>query len=122
MCKNMGQLSDSLTVLFKELSFQLTLEALERLINMVDETKQIPCIFTSFDRISRGLMGQHDVLEDISRANKKEGYQRVRKVCAFPFWTRVYAGKLLLEIIGPASSLLVDVISFSGGFCQKHVQ
>lgn len=47
---------------------------------MIDETKQVPCIFTSFEKIRNSLLGQKDVLEEIYQENKREGYQRVRKV------------------------------------------
>ncbi|VDK40070.1 unnamed protein product [Anisakis simplex] len=61
---------------------QLTLEALERLLNVVDETKQAPSIIASFEKIRNVLLSQKDVLEEIYRQSKREGYQRVRKVFA----------------------------------------
>ncbi|VDM12211.1 unnamed protein product, partial [Wuchereria bancrofti] len=63
---------------------ELTLEALERLINMIDESKQTPCLFTSFQKIRNTLGGQKDILEEIYHDNKREGYQRVRKVIITP--------------------------------------
>ncbi|MCP9260836.1 RNA-dependent RNA polymerase EGO-1 [Dirofilaria immitis] len=75
---------------------ELTLEALERLINMVDETKQVPCLFTSFKKIRNSLLGQKDIMEEIYQENKREGYQRVRKVIITPTRILLVVPELLM--------------------------
>lgn len=47
---------------------------------MIDESKQAPCLFKSFQKIRNNLLGQKDILEEIFQENKREGYIRVRKV------------------------------------------
>ncbi|CAG9539819.1 unnamed protein product [Cercopithifilaria johnstoni] len=74
----------------------ITLEALERLLNMIDETKQVPCLFTSFEKIRNSLLGQKDVLEEIYQENKREGYQRVRKVVITPTRVLLVVPELLM--------------------------
>ncbi|KAL3986069.1 RNA dependent RNA polymerase family protein [Acanthocheilonema viteae] len=75
---------------------ELTLEALERLLNMIDETKQVPCLFTSFEKIRNSLLRQKDVLEEIYQENKREGYQRVRKVVITPTRILLVVPELLM--------------------------
>uniref|UniRef100_A0A8R1XQ56 RNA-directed RNA polymerase n=1 Tax=Onchocerca volvulus TaxID=6282 RepID=A0A8R1XQ56_ONCVO len=75
---------------------ELTLEALERLINMVDETKQVPCLFTSFEKIRNSLLRQKDVMEEIYQENKREGYQHVRKVIITPTRVLLVVPELLM--------------------------
>uniref|UniRef100_A0A914RJS0 Uncharacterized protein n=1 Tax=Parascaris equorum TaxID=6256 RepID=A0A914RJS0_PAREQ len=62
---------------------ELTLESLERLLNVVDETKQTPSLLISFEKIRNALLSQKDILEEIYRESKRDGYQRVRKVPLF---------------------------------------
>uniref|UniRef100_A0A915C5Y6 RNA-directed RNA polymerase n=2 Tax=Parascaris univalens TaxID=6257 RepID=A0A915C5Y6_PARUN len=63
---------------------ELTLESLERLLNVVDETKQTPSLLISFEKIRNALLSQKDILEEIYRESKRDGYQRVRKVVITP--------------------------------------
>uniref|UniRef100_A0A915Q3T6 RNA-dependent RNA polymerase n=1 Tax=Setaria digitata TaxID=48799 RepID=A0A915Q3T6_9BILA len=75
---------------------ELTLEALERLINMIDETKQVPCLFKSFEKIRNSLLGQKEILEEIYQENQREGYQRVRKVVITPTRIMLVVPELLM--------------------------
>ncbi|KHN72614.1 putative RNA-dependent RNA polymerase SHL2 [Toxocara canis] len=75
---------------------ELTLESLERLLNVVDEARQTPSLLVSFEKIRDALLSQKDVLEEIYRESKREGYQRVRKVVVTPTRTLFVVPELLM--------------------------
>ncbi|KAL3986130.1 RNA dependent RNA polymerase family protein [Acanthocheilonema viteae] len=66
----------------------ITLEALERLINMVDEMKSIPPLISVFDRIRDSVFIRSDLLAVIHGKSAEEGFQRVRKAVITP--TRMF--------------------------------
>ncbi|VDM96352.1 unnamed protein product [Thelazia callipaeda] len=67
-----------------EQDFAVTLEVLERLINMVDEMKTIPPLMIAFDHIRNSIFDKKDLLADIYNRSYEEGFQRVRKAVITP--------------------------------------
>ncbi|CAG9534446.1 unnamed protein product [Cercopithifilaria johnstoni] len=74
----------------------ITLEVLERLINMVDEMKNIPPLISAFDRIRRSIFVKKDLLTEIHERNTDEGFQRVRKAVITPTRMLLVVPELLM--------------------------
>nr|CDQ04375.1 Bm5059, isoform b [Brugia malayi] len=62
----------------------MTLEVLERLINMIDEMKNIPPLISAFERIQNSIFVKKELLAEIHGRSADEGFQRVRKAVITP--------------------------------------
>uniref|UniRef100_A0A0R3RI61 RNA-directed RNA polymerase n=1 Tax=Elaeophora elaphi TaxID=1147741 RepID=A0A0R3RI61_9BILA len=74
----------------------MTLEVLERLINMVDEMKNIPPLISAFDRIRHSIFLKKDLLAEIHERSADEGFQRVRKAVITPTRMLLVVPELLM--------------------------
>ncbi|MCP9264482.1 RNA-dependent RNA polymerase [Dirofilaria immitis] len=74
----------------------ITLEVLERLINMVDEMKNIPPLISAFDRIYNSIFVKKDLLAEIQERSVDEGFQRVRKAIITPTRMLLVVPELLM--------------------------
>uniref|UniRef100_A0A915PSQ2 Probable cytosolic iron-sulfur protein assembly protein CIAO1 homolog n=1 Tax=Setaria digitata TaxID=48799 RepID=A0A915PSQ2_9BILA len=74
----------------------ITLEVLERLINMVDEMKNIPPFIPVFDRIRNSIFEKKDLLAEIHERSAEEGFQRVRKAVITPTRMLLVVPELLM--------------------------
>uniref|UniRef100_A0A1I7VZF8 RNA-directed RNA polymerase n=1 Tax=Loa loa TaxID=7209 RepID=A0A1I7VZF8_LOALO len=74
----------------------ITLEVLERLINMVDEMKNIPPLISAFDNIHKSIFVKKDLLAEIHERSANEGFQRVRKAVITPTRMLLVVPELLM--------------------------
>uniref|UniRef100_A0A1I8EUD5 RNA-directed RNA polymerase n=1 Tax=Wuchereria bancrofti TaxID=6293 RepID=A0A1I8EUD5_WUCBA len=74
----------------------ITLEVLERLINMVDEVKNIPPLISAFERIQNSIFVKKELLAEIHERSADEGFQRVRKAVITPTRMLLVVPELLM--------------------------
>ncbi|KAK0422300.1 hypothetical protein QR680_007494 [Steinernema hermaphroditum] len=75
---------------------QVTLESLERMLNTLDEHLEIRSLNRVFDRIHEKVNAERLALQEEEDAQKKEGFQRVRKVVITPTRKLLVVPELLM--------------------------
>ncbi|VDK50459.1 unnamed protein product [Gongylonema pulchrum] len=75
---------------------RVTLEVLERLINMVDEMKELPPLEQCFKRLCDNIYEKRELLAAIYDKDFEEGFQKVRKVVITPTRTLLVVPELLM--------------------------
>ncbi|VDM39156.1 unnamed protein product [Toxocara canis] len=75
---------------------KVTMEALERLLNMLDERREAPPLFRTFEDIRKGLIAESDQLKEIYAREEMDGYRRVRKMVLTPTRMLLVVPELLM--------------------------
>ncbi|KHN78229.1 putative RNA-dependent RNA polymerase SHL2 [Toxocara canis] len=75
---------------------EVTMEALERLLNMLDERREAPPLFRTFEDIRKGLIAESDQLKEIYAREETDGYRRVRKMVLTPTRMLLVVPELLM--------------------------
>uniref|UniRef100_A0A0N5A9G0 RNA-dependent RNA polymerase n=1 Tax=Syphacia muris TaxID=451379 RepID=A0A0N5A9G0_9BILA len=75
---------------------EVALEALERLLNFLDETKQVNSLLRTYKKILENLKGDPEILREILQKSEDGSYARVRKMIVTPTRTLLVVPELLM--------------------------